>query len=157
VLEHRDRKDETDNGEAMLNTLQIYEPQPLRHEPIQFVVVPDEPEPRSYDLSTRKGRALLGADIKRGVVDLRDKPVAWIAKALCASARSMHQALRLSVDELDDVHANRRPLFEPRPAAQPPVVGTPIERLRALIEEVGSERALSMLVEIETAKQRQAA
>ena len=139
----------------MLNSLQNYEPQ--RREPIRFVKVPDKPEPRSYDLATRKGRALLGADIKNGLVDLRDKPVAWIAKALCASARSMHQALRLSMDELGDVHAGRRPLFDPRPAAQPSVVGTPIERLRALIEEVGSERALTMLVEIETAKQRQAA
>jgi hypothetical protein len=141
----------------MLDNLQTYEPQPLRCEPVHLMVVPDEPRPRSYDLSTRKGRALLGVDIKSGLLDLRDKPVAWIAQALCASARSMYQALRLSADELDDVHANRRPLFEPRPAVQSPVIGTPIERLRALIEEVGSERALTMLVEIETARQREAA
>ena len=137
----------------MHNILQVYEPQPFRRRVIRFT---NEPE-RSYDLATRKGRALLGADLKRGVVDLRDKPIAWIAKALCASPRSMHQALRLSTDELDDVHANRRPLFEPRPAVQPVTVGTPIERLRALIEEVGSERVLSMLVEAETARQREAA
>jgi hypothetical protein len=74
----------------MLDTLQIYEPQPLRRELIHLVV--DEPPPRSYDLASRKGRALLGADIKSGLIDLRDKPVAYIAKALCASARSMHQA-----------------------------------------------------------------
>jgi hypothetical protein len=136
----------------MDNILQIYEPQ--CRQPLRFVEAPDEPRPRSYDLSTRKGRALLGADIKNGLVDLRDKPVAYIAKALCASARSMHQAMRLSVDELDDVRAGKRPLFDPRPAVPP---ATPLERLQQLVAEVGAERVLTMLVEAETAKQRQAA
>jgi hypothetical protein len=138
----------------MDNTLQIYEPQPVRREPIRFVVIPDEPRPRSYDLATRKGRALLGADIKNGLVDLRDKPVAYIAKALCASVRSVHQALRLSVDEFDDVRTGKRPLFDPRPAVP---LATPLERLQQLVAEVGAERVLTMLVEAETAKQRQAA
>ena len=118
-------------------------------------LVVDESRPRSYDLSTRKGRALLGADIKNGLVDLRDKPVAYIAKALCASARSMHQAMRLSVDELDDVRTGKRPLFDPRPAVPPPL--TPFERLQQLVADVGAEQVLKMLVEDEAAKQQRAA
>jgi hypothetical protein len=114
--------------------------------------VPETPTPEpTYDLASRKARAVLAADISAGLVDLSTWPMVRIAQALNASPRSAGQALSLSQQERDDVRVGRRPLFT-RPAPAPVFVETPIERLQRIVAEVGAERALDMLVELAAEK-----
>jgi hypothetical protein len=119
---------------------------------IVHLEVPEMPTPEpTYDLGSRKARAVLAADISAGLVDLSTWPMARIAQALNASPRSASQALSLSPRERDDVRTGRRPLF-PRPAPAPVKLETPIERLQRIVAEVGAERALDMLVELAAEK-----
>jgi hypothetical protein len=140
------------NGEAMFYH-NANEPQPCCREIVR-ITVPDDKPKKTYDLTSRKGRALLAADIKDGLVDMSTWSVARIAQALGASPRSTYRALSLSAEQRDDVRAGRRPLFVhrtsvPEPSPAPARKETMIEcLLRHLIDEMGEEEAFATFVKV---------
>jgi len=87
---------------------------------------------------TRRGRALLAADVLQHCVDFKAWPVSRIAEAFAASPRSVFEALSLSPAERDDVRAGRRPLFPSRSSVPDPSL-TPAQHLRAAIDGLGIE------------------
>jgi hypothetical protein len=112
--EHRGHRRET-KWRSTIFTSNDSEPQPCCREIVRITVPSHEPTKTAiYDLTSRRDRALLAADIKDGRVNLHDWPVTKIAQALSASPRSTFRALTLTVEERDDVWAGRRPLFEHR-------------------------------------------
>jgi hypothetical protein len=115
---------------------------------IVHIRVPDSKSKRiPYELS-RRGHALLAADVKRGRVDLAEWPVAKLAEALGASKRSTFGALKLTTEERDDVRAGRRPLFQHATASAPI---TPAEHLRLAVNAIGIDGALAILAAVEVA------
>jgi hypothetical protein len=92
-------------------------------------------------------RALLGASVMKGEVDLR--PTAKdVARMVGCSVAYLHRAAKLSPAEEQRVRANLRPLVEPRVKALPTSV-SPQERLAGVVAELGITDTLAMLAAIE--------
>jgi hypothetical protein len=92
-------------------------------------------------------RALLGASVLRGEVDL--KPTAKdVARMVGCSVAYLHLAAKLSPAEEQQVRANLRPLAEPK-VKGPPAPVSPQDRLSEIVSEVGVNNTLVMLSAIE--------
>jgi hypothetical protein len=94
---------------------------------------------------SKTGKALLGAELKKGAVALTDLGVKQIASLVGVSPSYVHRALRLTPAQKEDVRRGLRPLVQPHaPTVMPPKQDVR-ERLDQIVSEIGLNNTLELL------------
>jgi hypothetical protein len=108
---------------------------------VHIRAIPDDKPKNTVCGLSRRDKAFIAADAKRGRLNLSAWSVSDLAGIFGASKRTVFEVLRLTEEERLAVLAGHRPLFLHRSS----LTSSPRERMRQIVAEVGPGIALDLL------------